>query len=80
MKTKLVNIKVTVPIDTDFYIEVSEKETKENIIERAKQEVKFPTEYPFILDKYLKRRGINIVGLDSMLKSWNLGEVKYEVI
>lgn len=80
MKTKLVNIKVSTVIDTDFFIEVPEGDSNDKIIKRAKQEVKLPTEYPFILNKYLRSKGINIMGLDSMLKSWNNGEIKYEII
>ena len=73
-----VNITVSTSLSTDFYIEVSDDATKEQIKELAKKEIILPHTYTTVLDNFLKSRmGINIQGFDSMLKSWNVDELTY---
>lgn len=75
--SKYVNIKVETILTNDFYLEVDDNLTKEQIEELAKKEVTPPNEYPRIIDTFLKQRGINIQGIDSMLKDWNIKETKF---
>lgn len=75
--SKYVNIKVETILTNDFYLEVDDNLTKEQIEELAKKEVTLPNEYPRIIDTFLKQRGINIQGIDSMLKDWNIKETKF---
>ena len=76
--SKFVNITVSASLSTDFYIEVSDDATEEQIKELAQKEVILPNKYPQVLDNHLKTRmGINITGIDTLLKSWNVDEVEY---
>ena len=75
--SKYTNIKVDITLNNDFYLEVDDNLTKEQIEELAKKEVTPPNEYPRIIDTFLKQRGVNIQGIDSMLKSWNIKEIKF---
>lgn len=75
--SKYVNIKVETILTNDFYLEVDDSASKEEIEKLAIKEVKLPHTYPNIIDNFLKQRGINIQGIDSMLKDWNIKETKY---
>lgn len=76
--SKYVNVTVSASISTDFYIEVPDNTSEEKIRELAEKEVILPHTYPNYLNSFLKGRlGINVSGIDSMLKSWNLDEVEY---
>lgn len=76
--SKYINITVSTSLSTDFFIEVPDDATEESIKELAKKEVILPHKYPEVLDNFLKSRmGIQIGGLDSMLKSWNIDEIEY---
>lgn len=76
--SRFVNVTVSTSISTDFYLEVPDNATEEYIRELAEKQVILPHTYPTVLDNFLKTRmGINVQGLDSMLKSWNIDEVEY---
>ena len=75
--SKYVNIKVETILTNDFYLQVDDSASKEEIEKLAIKEVKLPHTYPNIIDNFLKQRGINIQGIDSMLKDWNIKETKY---
>lgn len=76
--SKYVNVTVSASISTDFYIEVPDNVSEEKIKELAEKEVILPHTYPNYLNNFLKNRlGLNVNGIDGMLKSWNLDEVEY---
>ena len=76
--SKFVNVTVSTSLSTDFYLEVPDDATEEQIKELAKKEVILPNNYPSVLDTFLKTRmGIYVGKLDSMLKSWNIDELTY---
>lgn len=76
--SKYVNVTVSTSISTDFYLEVPDDADELQIRELAEKEVILPHTYPDVLDKFLKTRmGIQVQGLDSMLRSWNVDEVEY---
>ena len=76
--SKFVNVTVSTSLSTDFYLEVPDDATEEQIKELAQKEVILPNKYPQVLDNHLKTRmGINITGIDTLLKSWNVDEVEY---
>lgn len=76
--SKYINVKVSASVSTDFIIEVPDTTPEEKFQELAEKEVKLPHQYPNILDEFLKTRmGIQVRGLDSMLKAWNLDDIKY---
>lgn len=76
--SKFVNVTVSTSLSTDFYLEVPDDATEEQIRELAKKEVVLPHTYPEVLDTYLRTKlGININGLDSLLKDWNIDEEEY---
>lgn len=76
--SKFVNVTVSTSLSTDFYLEVPDDATEDQIKEIASKEVILPHTYPNILDNFLKTKmGIKVQGLDSMLKSWNIDEVEY---
>lgn len=79
MNKKLVKIDVSTNISTDFYIEVDENATYEEIKEQAEKEIiALPHQYPIFIDAYLKRNfNITVHGIDSMLKSWISEELKF---
>lgn len=74
---KYVNVTVSTSLSTDFFIEVPDDATEEQIQELAKNEVILPHTYPNVIDKAIKRMGIQVKGLDSMLKDWNVDEINY---
>lgn len=74
---KYVNVIVSTSLSTDFFIEVPDDATEEQIQELAKNEVILPHTYPNVIDKAIKRMGIQVKGLDSMLKDWNVDEINY---
>ena len=76
--SKFVNVTVSASLSTDFYIEVPDETTEEQIKELAKKEVILPHKYPSYIDNFLnKHLGIKVGGLDSMLKDWNIDELEY---
>lgn len=75
--SKFVNVTVSTSLSTDFFIEVPDDATEEQIQELAKNEVILPHTYPNVIDKAIKRMGIQVKGLDSMLKDWNVDEINY---
>ena len=76
--SKFVNVTVSTSLSTDFYLEVPDDATEEQIKELAKKEVIFPHIYPQYIDNFLRTRlGIQVGGLDSMLKDWNIDELEY---
>lgn len=78
--SKYVNVSVSTTLSTDFFIEVPDDATKEQIEEIAKKEVVLPHTYPEVLDTFLKTRmGIRIQGIDSMLKSWDVDDLAFIV-
>lgn len=76
--SKFVQVTVSTSLSTDFYLEVPDDATEEQIKELAKKEVTLPHTYPYVLDNLLKTKmGIQIKEIDSMLKSWHLDEIEY---
>ena len=76
--SKLVNIVVSASISTDFYLEVADNATEDQIKELAKKEIILPHTYPQYIDNFLKTKlGIRVGNLDTMLKSWNIDETEY---
>ena len=67
--SKLVNIVVSASISTDFYLEVEDNATEDQIKELAKKEIILPHTYPQYIDNFLKTKlGIRVGNLDTMLK------------
>ena len=78
--SKFVNITVSASLSTDFYLEVPDDATEEQIKELAEKEVILPHTYPEVLDNYLRTSlGIRVGGLDSMLRSWNMDDLVYVI-
>ena len=77
--SKYVNVTVSTSLSTDFIIEVPDDATEEQIKEFARAEVVLPHTYPQIIDKAIKRMGIVVRGLDSMLQDWNVDELEFIV-
>lgn len=78
--SKFINVKVSAIISTDFFIEVPDNATEEKIKELAEKEVILPHTYPTVIDNVLKTRmGINVQGLDSMLKDWTIDKIEYTI-
>ncbi len=76
--SKYVNVTVSTSLSTDFYLEVPDDATEEQIRELAEKEVILPHTYPDVLDTYLRTRmGIEVRGLDGLLRDWNVDEVEY---
>lgn len=76
--SKYINVKVSASVSTDFIIEVSDDTPSEKFQELAEKEVKLPHKYPSIIDEFLRTRmGIHVHGIDSMLKAWDLEDIKY---
>ena len=76
--SKYINITVSASLSTDFIIEVPDDADEVKIKELAEKEVILPHTYPHVLDNFLKTRmGIQVQGIDGMLKSWNLDEIEY---
>lgn len=78
--SKFVNIEVTANVTTQFYLEVSDNASEEEVRELAKKEVILPSNYPSYIDNILKTKmGINIRGIDSMLRSWETNKIEYTI-
>ena len=76
--SKFVNVTVSTSLSTDFYLEVPDDATEDQIKEIAKKEVILPHTYPQYIDNFLKTKlGIRVGNLDTMLKSWNIDETEY---
>lgn len=75
--SKFVNVTVSASLSTDFYLEVPDDASEEQIRELADNEVILPHKYPQVIDQAIKRMGIQVRGLDSMLRDWNVDEVEY---
>lgn len=76
--SKYVNVTVSASFSTDFYLEVPDDADEVKIKELAEKEVILPNNYPNYINEFLKSRtGIEIKGIDSMLKSWNTDEIEY---
>lgn len=76
--SKYVSVIVSTSLSTDFIIEVPDTADESKIRELAEKEVILPHTYPIYINNFLKSRmGINIQGIDSMLKSWNIDELEY---
>lgn len=75
--SKFVNVTVSTSLSTDFYLEVPDDATEEQIRELAEKEVILPHTYPDVIDRTIKRMGIQVRGLDSMLRAWNIDEIEY---
>ena len=76
--SKFVNITVSASISTDFYLEVEDNATEDQIKELAKKEIILPHTYPQYIDNFLKTTlGVRVGNLDTMLKSWNIDEIEY---
>ena len=76
--SKYVNITVSTSLSTDFTIEVPDNADEVKIKELAQKEVILPHTYPNYINQFLRSRmGINIQGIDSMLRSWNVDELEF---
>lgn len=76
--SKYVKIDVSTILSTDFYIEVPDEATDEEIIVLANKEITLPHQYPSYLDNFLKTRfNIKVQGIDSMLRSWISDKLKF---
>lgn len=76
--SKFINITVSASLSTDFYLEVPDDMTKDQIELLAKKEIVLPNEYPKIIDNFLKTRmNLEIKGIDSLLKNWNIDDIAY---
>lgn len=75
--TKFVNVTASVTLSTEFIIEVPEDATEEKVKELAEKQIVLPNDYPNAVTKILKETGIQISGLDSMFKSWNVDDIAY---
>lgn len=75
--SKWINITVSTSLSTDFLIEVADDATEEQIREQAEKEVILPHNYHKVVDLQLKRTGIIVHGIDSMLKDWHVDELTY---
>lgn len=76
--SKFVNVTVSTSLSTDFYLEVPDDATEEQIQELAEKEIVLPHTYPRYIDAILKLKfGIKVPGIDSMLKDWNIDELTY---
>lgn len=76
--SKFVNVTVSASLSTDFYIEVPDDATEEQIKELAQKEVILPNNYPSFIDNFLQiRMGVKVSGVDGLLRSWNVDEVEY---
>ncbi len=78
--SKFVNITVSTSMSTDFYIEVPDDANEEQIKELAKKEVVLPNDYPTYINNLLRDRlNLQINGIDSLFKDWNIDELTYIV-
>lgn len=76
--SKYVNVTVSTCLSTDFYLEVPDDATEEQIKELAMKEVVLPHKYPEEVDKILNSSlGIRLRRSDSMFRDWNVDETEY---
>lgn len=76
--SKYVHIDVSTLVSTDFYIEVDDNATDEEIIAMANKEITLPHLYPHYIDGYLQSNlNLKIHGIDSMLRSWVNDKLNY---
>lgn len=76
--SKYVNVTVCTSLSTDFILEVPDDADEAQIKSMAEKEVILPHTYPNVLDSYLRTRlGIEVRGLDSMLRGWSIDELEY---
>ena len=74
--SKFVNVTVSTSLSTDFYLEVPDNATKEQIKALAEKEVMLPTEYPKLVDSYiLSRYNIKVQGINAP-RTWNVDELE----
>lgn len=77
---KNVNIKITTTLSTDFYIEVPDDISEEDIKKSAAEQTVFPHNFPqYIINLLKTRMGLNISGIDSMFNAWELDNVQYMI-
>lgn len=78
MSKKMINITINANLTTDFYIEVPDDFSDEEIKKLAAEQTVFPHNFPNYLTNLLRSKmGVNINGIDSMFNSWNLDKVEY---
>lgn len=77
--SKFVKIDVSTKISTEFYIEVADEATDEQIRVQAEKEITaLPHQYPTLIDAYLKRNfNLTVHGIDSMLRDWIADELNF---
>lgn len=73
--SKFIGVSATVMMDRLLYIEVPEKASDKEILEKAKEEILLPHDALDKIDTTLKQSGIRFSGID--LKDWNLTDVEY---
>lgn len=80
MSSKYIKVKVSATISTDFYLEVQEDTSKDDIIELAKKEVTIiPSKYPEYVNSILAKAGINLGNQDGMIKDWSTDNIEYTI-
>lgn len=76
--SKYVRIDVSTIVSTDFYIEVEDDATDDEIKALATNEITLPHLYPSYIDDWLQKRlNVRVYGIDGMLKSWNSDQLKF---
>lgn len=75
--SRYVNIIASTHLSTDFYLEVPENASEEEIRQLAEKEVILPHNYHKVVDQMLRRMGIVVKGIDSMLRAWELDNLEY---
>lgn len=78
--SKYVNIIASTNLSTEFYLEVSEGLSDEEIRELAKNKLAYPQDYPRIVDNMLKKLGISIGALDSLMRAWDMNSIEINII
>lgn len=77
--SKYVNIIARTHLSTDFYLEVPEEASEEEIGQLVRQQIVMPHTYHRIVDRMLQKMGISVKGLDSMLRAWELDKLEYSI-
>ena len=74
--SKFVNVTVSTSLSTDFYLEVPDDASEEEIKKLASKEVILPTEYTKLVDSYiLSRYNIKVQGINAP-RTWNVDELE----
>ena len=74
--SKFVNVTVSTSLSTDFYLEVPDNASEEEIKKLASKEVILPTEYTKLVDSYiLSRFNIKVQGINAP-RTWNVDELE----